>query len=144
MQVCDRCIGIEHQMKAEGVIIDRGCHSALDKPFADPERGAWTHERHVRLADEEEDLEMISRDIQRHMEDLFFRSNKKIMLEHLLQVAEGVGWDELCSNARVTIQNYLQDQETSWMTVRQEHAKVLVKRGLDKSGIPLSLRDYDC
>ena len=97
------CIGVEHQMKAQGLLIDRGCDSTSDKPFADPEKGAWTCKRHQKLLDCEEDLEMMNRDIQRCMEDLFFRSDKKIILEHLLQVAEGAGWDESCLNARVTI-----------------------------------------
>ena len=139
----DRYIGIEHQMKAQGLLIDRGYDSTLDKPFADPEKGAWTYERHQKLEDCEEDLEMINRDIQRYMEDSFFRTDKKIMLEHLLEVAEGVGWDELHLNARVTIRRYLQDEEESSTTVRREHIKALVQRGLPKEGIPLGLRNFE-
>ena len=86
---------------------------------------------------------MVSRDIQKHVENLFFRSDKKIVLEHLFQVAEGAGWDELYLNARVTIRSYLQDKEIMSSTARHEHVKVLVKRGLPKKGIPLDLREFE-
>ena len=49
---------IPAEANCQGLLIDRGCNSTLDKPFADPERGAWTFERHQRLIDEEEDLEI--------------------------------------------------------------------------------------
>ena len=79
----------------------------------------------------------------RYMEDLFFRSDKKIMLEHLFQVAEGVGWDELHLNARITIQRYLRDQEESSLTIRREQIKALLERGLHKEGTPLGLRNFE-
>ena len=69
--------------------------------------------------------------------------SKKIILEHLLQVAEGVGWDELYLNARVTICSYLRDEEIESSTVRREYVRVLVKRGLPKRGIPLDLREFE-
>ena len=61
----------------------------------------------------------------------------------MLQVAEGAGWDELCLNARVTIRRHLQDEEEMSTTARREHARVLVKRGLPKEGIPLGLRNFE-
>ena len=78
------------------------------------------------------------------MEDLFFRSDKKIVLEHLLQVTEGVGWDELYLNARVTIRRYLDDEEESSSIVRREYVRALLERGLPKEGMPLGLRNFEC
>ena len=66
------------------------------------------------------------------------------MLEHLFEVVEGVGWDELHLNARITIQRYLRDQEESSLTIRRKHIKALLERGLPKKGIPLGLRDFEC
>ena len=60
--------------------------------------------------------------------------------EHLLKVAEGVEWDNVHLNARITIQHHFKKQNVSLKQQQRESVKALAKRGLNCGAIPMNLR----
>ena len=131
---------IEHHVKSNGLIIHRGHDSTKDKRFADPERGPWTCESQMSLENGHEGLETWHVNLQAHMEELFFCTEKKIVLKHLLEVAKGFRWENVHKNARLTIPDSFQKQN---MLERQQRKslRAQARRGLGCAAVPMNLHN---
>ena len=120
-------------LKKTKILIKRGFDSELDDPFADPAKGGWAIERHQEISLMELQGHVSIEDL---MHELFFETEKKIMLEHLVDVEPApkadLEWQKIA--AKTTIANMFKKKKMA--PVLQEHWWAQ----LESRGLPSDVR----